>query len=280
MANCLPTPVPEWPNWRCAYRQSRAALESIPTDKLVELDIDIPIEAPAVLARLPKIMALRSRVASSLADFDMRAIDKLAQHLRAMCYAHWLFQSTRVSFERLQGWLGEWPTVQERLIAEARRQPTSDLRNRSALEHCANPGKFCQGLSNAQRLCCLVRPLPNEFDVTTGLRSHEIAHAQLLAELMAIIDVQGDDLHKLETTLRLNRQRAFTLFLLSYDQVRRATQFIRWSEGDADEIAPALHRQPIRRRPHRDPCVSAKYLIASAMSGVPHLGEKKTETAS
>ena len=36
------------------------------------------------------------------------------------------------------------------------------------------------------------------------------------------------------------RQRMFTLFSNSYEQVRRATIFPRWNEGDAEDIAPSL----------------------------------------
>lgn len=38
----------------------------------------------------------------------------------------------------------------------------------------------------------------------------------------------------------LLRQRAFTLFTRAYDEARRAVSFLRWSEGDADIIAPSL----------------------------------------
>jgi hypothetical protein len=38
-----------------------------------------------------------------------------------------------------------------------------------------------------------------------------------------------------------NRQRAFTLLLTAYSQVRRAITYLRWNEGDADSIAPSLY---------------------------------------
>jgi len=38
------------------------------------------------------------------------------------------------------------------------------------------------------------------------------------------------------------RACAFTLFMRAYDQARRAVIFLRWDEGDADEIAPSLYK--------------------------------------
>ena len=37
------------------------------------------------------------------------------------------------------------------------------------------------------------------------------------------------------------RQQAFTLFVNNYDQVRRAISFLRWNEGDVDDIIPSLY---------------------------------------
>lgn len=62
------------------------------------------------------------------------------------------------------------------------------------------------------------------------------------------------------------RQRAFTLFANAYDQCRRAATYLRWNEGDADELVASLHggrtrrpdeatrrRTASRRRPPRIP---------------------------
>jgi hypothetical protein len=37
------------------------------------------------------------------------------------------------------------------------------------------------------------------------------------------------------------RKRAFTLFVRSYDQLRRAAVYLRWDEGDADAFVPSIY---------------------------------------
>ena len=36
--------------------------------------------------------------------------------------------------------------------------------------------------------------------------------------------------------------RAFTLFSRAYDATRGAVTYLRWNEGDADDIAPSLYK--------------------------------------
>ena len=49
------------------------------------------------------------------------------------------------------------------------------------------------------------------------------------------------------------RDRAFTLFIRCYDQIRRAILFLRWEQDDADTIAPSLYPgYPRRMRKEAD----------------------------
>jgi hypothetical protein len=43
------------------------------------------------------------------------------------------------------------------------------------------------------------------------------------------------------------RRRAYTLFVRTYDEVRRLVTYFRWTEGDADEVAPSLFAGRSRR---------------------------------
>jgi hypothetical protein len=44
------------------------------------------------------------------------------------------------------------------------------------------------------------------------------------------------------------RDRAFTLFVQAYGQMRRAVQYLRWQYRDADQYAPSLYRRRRARR--------------------------------
>jgi hypothetical protein len=48
------------------------------------------------------------------------------------------------------------------------------------------------------------------------------------------------------------RRRAYTLFVQAYDEVRRPVTYVRWEEGDVDEIVPSLFAGRTRTRDDED----------------------------
>lgn len=65
----------------------------------------------------------------------------------------------------------------------------------------------------------------------------EQASADAEAFLTALGIRNQPDSGKLEAQLR---DRAYTVLVRTYDEVRRLLAFLRWEEGDADRIAPSL----------------------------------------
>lgn len=265
MPQFLQIPEDQWARRRCAYELTKPTMSAIPVSSLIHVDVDIPATALLVRSKIPKIQALRSNVASSLADFDMRTIDRLDLYVQAMCYAHWLFQSTLVSVDRLQDWLDEWPAQQKRLLVEANRLATAQHLKHCRVELCPLRVGHQSGSTPLKRIFCLLYQNFAHSEGNGGLLLHEVMRAELLAELTSIVSDCNGDLFAAKAAVVLNRQRAFTVFMSSYDQVRRAMQFIRWNLGDADDIAPALERQPRRHRVDSSPPMSARFPIGYAI---------------
>ena len=65
------------------------------------------------------------------------------------------------------------------------------------------------------------------------------------------------------------RQRAHTLLVTTYDQVRRMLTFLRWAEGDVERIAPSFWRARGGRKRAAESPVSLLPLAAPADVGVP-----------
>jgi hypothetical protein len=92
-------------------------------------------------------------------------------------------------------------------------------------------------------LLALVAMFREKWSVLDGkmlLQASELKHVQLLAD--RLISAVGD---REQTPTQIDaaerRQRAFSLFVKAYDQARRAIQYVRWEQGDADSIAPSLY---------------------------------------
>jgi hypothetical protein len=75
----------------------------------------------------------------------------------------------------------------------------------------------------------------------TAVRSEELEAAERLADRLVTAVGLRDQAPVALTAAVATRLRAYTLFMRSYDEARRAVEYLRWHQGDADSIAPSLY---------------------------------------
>jgi len=69
----------------------------------------------------------------------------------------------------------------------------------------------------------------------------ELDAAELLGrQLMDAVGAR-EQAPAVQAQVQAQRQRNFTLFSRSYDQVRRAISYLRWDDDDIDSICPSLY---------------------------------------
>jgi hypothetical protein len=66
----------------------------------------------------------------------------------------------------------------------------------------------------------------------TAIQRSEIDQAQSLAERLITRAYHREQARAVAAETPRNRQKAFTLFVSTYDQIRRVISFVRWNEGD------------------------------------------------
>lgn len=94
---------------------------------------------------------------------------------------------------------------------------------------------LCQDVLVLTALLDAARRLPTPV---TLVSLADIARAQaLLDELLCEL---GRRTQRRPSLLAMERARAFSLLLSTYDDVRRLVSFLRWKQRDADLIAPSL----------------------------------------
>ena len=85
-------------------------------------------------------------------------------------------------------------------------------------------------------------------DIVVALRGVQLSEAQRLAD--GLLNALGARDHAPAETPKVveDRQRAVTLLVLAWNELRRGLNYTRWSEGDVDAIAPFLYkREPSRK---------------------------------
>jgi hypothetical protein len=236
------------PRFRDAYQTLLDEMHDLAEDDLTTANVDIPKAVTTVLAALPKIRALRPQVMEMTQRYDLERFDKLEAYTLAVAYANSLFLAASQPPESIDALADEAASLRALLVAE-----TTTLAQRRIID-----GQRLKDLRGAHgrhnlavdlfTLASVVRKVWPAIVGKTSLHIAEIDLAETLADklLTAVGLVEHGPV--IVAMAAENRRRAFTLFIKAYDSARRVVHFLRWNEGDADDIAPSLHAKSARRR--------------------------------
>jgi hypothetical protein len=206
--------------------------------ELAALNLDTAAAVTTVLGALPKIRRLRDHLLA-LQGIDEALIDDLEDYASAAAEAHSRFRiaTTRrdhlIPLNRKAAKLRETlkldvqALVRRGLIEPAR---VASFKGRTGYKNVAFE---LIGYAN------LLRASWPRIEGRTAIPKQDIEEALRLGD--ALVRAAGERQQGSAVAEASNiRQRAMTLLLRSYDEVRRAIAFLRRHEGDAERIAPSL----------------------------------------
>ena len=78
------------------------------------------------------------------------------------------------------------------------------------------------------------------IELHTPVTSTELDQSEALANVLVTTLGENGQADSNSSPSAELRRRAYTYFVQTYDEVRRAITYLRWEAGDADEIAPSL----------------------------------------
>jgi len=237
------------PLFREAFEKHLPAMMAIPADKLMNINLDIPSAVTAVLGAWGDLKAMRSQLAHELPSFDLASFDALEEYAMAMGHAHLEHLSSSPSSEALVALHGRAQELRDLFLTD-----TQALVRRGLVQ--AQQVAEYKGLSGyknvAFELLGLVGVLRHHWPTIgtrTAIEVAELSEAERLGQQLVRASGAREQGPAAVAETALRRQRAFTLFMRSYDATRRAISFLRWEQGDADSIAPVLYTGRPRRRP-------------------------------
>jgi hypothetical protein len=232
---------------RACYELSRPYMAALAPDELVPLNIDIPSAVSTVLGVLPKLAAMRERLAV-LAEFDFDAFDRLETYAGALMYVHARFMMTVQPHDDLNELADHGVRLRMSMVAQARALSHYGLVDLRPLENLTNRRSFAQ-LGGDLRL--LARLFENYWPAIEGkcpMQQDEIRVADKLATRLQRLAGLRDHAPKLIRTAAETRLRAFTLLVLTYDDARRAVTYLCGRKQNPDEITPSLYGRRKRRK--------------------------------
>jgi hypothetical protein len=264
------------PQLRAALEKVKRDLDSLEPEDLVAINID-PLGA-VVTARgaYKKILVYHDQIAA-LPGFNLDYLEQFDTYARAAHYTQTLLISPSTSSESFQELVAEASALRENFLAEATLLVTRGILAENALACLKGAVGFQNIASDVMMLSNLLRGVWPQIAARTLVTEAELDRAEVLSDLVVNDLGQREQAPATIAEVALNRQKTFTLFMTAYDQLRRAISYLRWNEGDADEIAPSLYSGRKRKTPTADVTTTPN---TTAPSPVTHPSTTTTTTAS
>jgi hypothetical protein len=258
-----PAPVPRF---RDAYQTLLEEIRAVPDDELTIVNLDIPTAITTVLGALPQIRAMRPQIIANMQQFDIARFDKLEAYTMAVGYANSLYLAASQPSESIEKLAEEGGTVRDLLVAEATTLAQRHLIDGQRLKDLKGANGYRNLATDLFTLAAMVRDVWPNLGGKTTLQLAELDQAETLGDRLLTTVGQREQGPAVVATSAENRQRAFTLFIKAYDNVRRVVTFLRWHEDDVEEIAPSLYGRPVRRKSSGDAIVPAASTAAKPTS--------------
>jgi hypothetical protein len=236
------------PRFRDAYQTLLEEMRAVPADKLMIVNLDIPTAVTTVLGALAQIRALRVQIIVAMPQFDIARFDKLEAYTLAVGYANSLYLAASQPSESLEELAEQGVTMRDLLVAEATTLAHRRLIDGQRLKELKGANGYRNLAVDLLTLAAMVREVWPTLDGKTTLQLAELDQAETLADKLLTAVGQREQGPTVIATSAENRQRAFTLFISAYDNVRRVVTYLRWHEDDVEEIVPSLYGKATRRK--------------------------------
>ena len=248
-----------------AYERLRAEIAALSQEQVVVINLDVPAIVQTGLGVLPEVRAFEAEV-KQLPSFDVSAFEKLEDYAYALLHLHTLYMAASAPPEALGDLVARAIAARELLLADIPgfvAHGHLSLRGPNELDKSLGHRGIAMDVGRLARVVIDAWPkLQGKTSLTfEKLVEFEALRDQIIAALG--LKEQGE---ALEAEVTEQRERAYTLFVRAYDEVRRAISFLRWKQGDVDEITPSLYSGKAGRR-RSEPTPSTP--VAPVTSGVP-----------
>jgi hypothetical protein len=229
-----------------AYEKVAAEIAAVKEDQLGPINVEIMASIATVIGALPGIERFAEELAT-LPYFDAKQYANLKLYTFALSHAHTshLRNTTPPEIAELAQ---EGITLRDTLVHDIEGLGKRGLIDASVLEKLKGTQGYRNLAFDLGALANILHQALPQVKNKTAVDEAEITRARVLSDkLITTVGLRERDPQEASASA-LTRQKAFTLFYNAYDQVRRGITYLRWDEGDANEIAPSLYERRASKR--------------------------------
>ena len=234
-----------------AYERLHSEMQTLGEDEILTVNLDIPSAVTTVLGIQPELDALEPRI-SKQADCDVERVLNVGLYARALAQAHSLYIMALEPSDTLKTVVEEGTALRDVLIADAHALARRKLINAERLKELTGPLGYKNLAFDLQHLGNLFTAQFPSIEGKWALQEADIVRAKEIAtKIIEIVGQREQAAARIAEAADI-RNRAFTLFMRAYDEVRRVVTFLRWHKDDVGDIAPSLYTGKTRRKERQE----------------------------
>lgn len=239
----LPSPVArDVDPSREAFDALEAQIRAVPPERLVSVNVDPQAAASIAITAAPKIAGYRRTIAESLPKANLALIDDIMRRARATEQAEALFEVANAPKDGLAELVERATHMRSLLVSELTTLGRRGFFEASRLSELGTT-RGSKGVgADLRRAVIMMREilptLPTGGTLTTR---EELETAGKLAAAVLDTVAAREGAPARAAANALLRRQALTLLFEAYDEARRAITYIRWNDGDVNDIAPSLY---------------------------------------
>lgn len=259
------------PAFTRALADLRPTIEGLPTERLETIRLDIEAALVLALGVAPRARAFQEAARAQLGESFAAPFDRLEPAARACARAHadHLITLDGAEVDQRVAALGEKRAIlllEAQSLVQQRRMPASLLGE-------LNGGTGYRDMAfDVLQLASAFRKEWASIEAHTPVTSIELDESEALANVLVTTLGENGQADASASPSGELRRRAYTLFVQTYEEVRRAVTYVRWEEGDVDQIIPSLFAGRARKRDEEDviaPVPNGTAPIPPGMPGAP-----------
>jgi hypothetical protein len=229
------------PRFRDAYQHLLDEIRKVPDTEIVTINIDVPTAVTTALGVLPEIRTFRPQIATDIPSFDLARFDKLESYTLALGHAHTLYLAASNPPESISDLSDSGTKARELLLSDATALAARGFIDGEKLKTLKGPHGYRNLAFDLFTLASLLRDNWDRIAGKTAVQTEELDQAETLADRLLTAVGMKEQQPVVAAESSDIRQRAFSLFVNAYDDARRAVSYLRWHQGDVDEVAPSLY---------------------------------------
>lgn len=223
------------------WEKKKEEFEAVPEDALKKVVLDCSTVVRTISGVQRKVGKFRAAIAKDLPATNMTYFDDLEVYVGALTHAHRM-HGLLVEYDDapIAEWADALAEEHQTLFATAELVVQSGFMKAPTLPELRARTSHNVLILNTMKLVELLRlsweQIENKTVLTRQMLEDIEARAVRLQHALGDRDQREADI----SASTLARQRAYTVTLRAYSEVRRAISWLRWFHGDADDLAPVL----------------------------------------